>query len=81
MKYIMSNIELIDSIFEPALICNERAQILTVNQSFASISNKTTKWFERKKPELAQVFPDQYWVLTKLIKKTIDTGHEQVSEE
>jgi PAS domain-containing protein len=56
----MNNTALIDSAFEPAFICNLKGQILFANPSFATIYNKTTKWFERKKPELSLIFSDQH---------------------
>jgi hypothetical protein len=56
----MNNTALIDSAFKPAFICNFKGQILFANRSFATICNKTTKWFERKKPELSLIFSDQH---------------------
>ena len=77
----MSNSNLFHSLFEPAIICSIDGRILVANRSFATLSNKTTKWFERKKTDIQTIFTAQNKVLQKLIKLTSQTNEEQLTEE
>jgi signal transduction histidine kinase/CheY-like chemotaxis protein len=69
------------SLFEPAIICNLAGEILVANNSFATLYNKTTKWFTRKKPALEMIFPNQHKTLKKLIYQNYKLKDEQATEE
>jgi signal transduction histidine kinase/CheY-like chemotaxis protein len=69
------------SLFEPAIICNFNGEIQVANSSFATLFNKTTKWFTRKKPSLEAMFPNQHKALKKLIHHNQKKKDEQLSDE
>jgi nitrogen-specific signal transduction histidine kinase len=69
------------SLFEPAIICNYNGEILVANSTFATLFDKTTKWFTRKKPPLDTIFPTQYKVLKKLINQNQKLKQDQLSDE